>query len=87
MVHSEILSTAAELVAAHGGNAKFLVAERIDQALANSDGEAHDRWCLIGKAVALMIMTQPAADAAKPADVVKPVKQPGQPAARAFKAA
>ncbi len=87
MIHSEILTTAAELVAAHGDNAKFLAAERIDQALANGDGAAHDRWCLIGKAVALMILTRPATEAVKPADVVKPVKQPGQPATRAFKAA
>jgi hypothetical protein len=85
MVHNEILSSAAELVAAHGDNAKFLVAERVDQALAHGDGEAHDRWCLIGKAVALMLM--PRAEAAKPADAVKPVKQTGKSAARAFKAA
>jgi hypothetical protein len=85
MVHSEILSSAAELVAAHGDNAKFLVAERVDQALAQGDGEAHDRWCLIGKAVALMLM--PRAEAAKPVAAAKPVKQTGKPAARAVKAA
>jgi hypothetical protein len=85
MVHSEILSSAAELVAAHGDNAKFLVAERVDQALAQGDGEAHDRWCLIGKAVALMLM--PRAEAAKPVAAAKPVKRTGKPAARAVKAA
>ncbi len=92
MVHSEILSSAAELVSAHGDNAKFLVAERIDQALANGDGEAHDRWCLIGKAVALMLMPRPAetakpVDAVKPVEAAKPAKQAGKPAARASKAA
>ena len=82
MVHHKILEAAAELVAAHGDRAKFLVAERIDRALVEDDGEAHDRWCLIGKAVALMSMARPQKDAAKPA-----TQQPAKPKARDVKAA
>ena len=82
MVHHKILAAAAELVAAHGDRAKFLVAERIDRALVDDDGEAHDRWCLIGKAVALMSMTRPQKDAAKPA-----AREPTKPKTRDIKAA
>lgn len=82
MVHREILETAAELVAAHGDRAKFLVAEHVDRALTADDGEAHDRWCLIGKAVALMSMTRSQKDVAQPA-----AQQPARPAARNVRAA
>lgn len=56
MDNTAILKTAASLLEAHGDKAKFLVAERIDQALEAGDGGQHDFWCLVGKAVALLSM-------------------------------
>ena len=69
-----ILTTASSMLETFGENAKFMVAERIDQAMQAGDAVAHDEWCLIGKAIALMSMPRGEAPAAKskakPAPVV-----------------
>jgi hypothetical protein len=51
-----ILTTASGMLETFGENAKFMVAEHIDRALEVGDAAAHDEWCLIGKAIALMSM-------------------------------
>jgi len=50
-----------------------MVAERIDQAMQAGDAVAHDEWCLIGKAIALMSMPRGEAPAAKPKAKPAPV--------------
>ena len=61
-----ILTTASSMLETFGENAKFMVAERIDQAMQAGDAAAHDEWCLIGKAIALMSMPRGEVPAAKP---------------------
>jgi hypothetical protein len=68
-----ILTTASSMLETHGENAKFMVAEHIDRALEAGDGAAHDEWCLIGKAIALMSMPRAETPAAKAAPKVAPV--------------
>ncbi|MGZ5929095.1 MAG: hypothetical protein ACXWLX_07750 [Rhizomicrobium sp.] len=68
-----ILTTASSMLEAFGENAKFMVAERIDQAMQAGDAAAHDEWCLIGKAIALMSMPRGEAPAVKPKAKPAPV--------------
>lgn len=75
-----ILTTASSMLESYGENAKFMVAERIDQALLAGDGAAHDEWCLIGKAIALMSLPRAETVATK-------VKPEATPVVRKFKAA
>ena len=87
MNSTKILATASEMLEAHGDNAKFLVADHIDQALLNGDAAAHDEWCMIGKAIALMSVPRPEA---KPAESNPVQDKPADPAKfgpRSFKAA
>ena len=56
MDSSMILTTASSMLETFGDNAKFMAAERMDQAMADGDGGAYDEWQLIGKAIALMSM-------------------------------
>jgi hypothetical protein len=69
---ANILTTASGMLETYGENAKFMVADHIDQALQAGDAAAHDEWCLIGKALALMSMPRGEAPAAK----VKPTSVP-----------
>jgi hypothetical protein len=75
-----ILTTASSMLETYGENAKFMVAEHIDRALEAGDGAAHDEWCLIGKAIALMSMPRGENLAAK-------AKPKATPVVRKFKAA
>ena len=68
-----ILTTASGMLETYGENAKFMVAEHIDQALQAGDAAAHDEWCLIGKAIALMSMPRGENLAAKAKPKAAPV--------------
>ena len=68
-----ILATASSMLETYGENAKFMVAEHIDRALEAGDGVAHDEWCLIGKAIALMSMPRGENLATKAKPKVTPV--------------
>ena len=68
----KILTTASGMLETFGENAKFMVAEHIDQAMQAGDAAAHDEWCLIGKAIALMSIPRSEAPATK----VKPKSAP-----------
>lgn len=71
MDSAALLSTASELVETYGQNARFHVAERMDQAMAAGDGQAYDEWAMIAKAVVLMSMPRAEAPAkVKPATVL-----------------
>ena len=69
----KILTTASGMLETFGENAKFMVAEHIDQALQAGDAAAHDEWCMIGKAIALMSMPRGEAAPAKPKAKSAPV--------------
>ncbi len=74
-----ILTTASSLLETHGENAKFHIAQKMDDAMLTGDGKAYDDWCMVAKAVNLMTLTRVEAKAAKP--------EPMPLAARTFKAA
>ena len=75
----QILNTASSLLEAHGESAKFLIAQKMDDALLSGDGQAYDDWAMIAKAMSLMTMARKEA-AARPKNA-----EPVLPAA--FKAA
>jgi len=76
---TQILNTASSMLETHGENAKFLIAQKMDDAMLAGDGQAYDDWCMIAKAMSLMTMARKEA-AARPKTV-----EPVMPAA--FKAA
>lgn len=78
---TEILTTASRMLETHGVNAKFLIAQKMDDAMVAGDGQAYDDWCMIAKAVNLMSQTRDVAKQVKP-ETMAPVIVP-----RAFKAA
>lgn len=73
MDSSMILTTASSMLETFGDNAKFMAAERMDQAMADGDGAAYDEWQLIGKAIALMSMPRDETIATKIVPEVTPV--------------
>jgi hypothetical protein len=87
MNSAKILTTASEMLETYGDSAKFVVAEHIDQALQDGDGAAHDQWCMIGKAVALMSVPRPDARPAGSKPVADKPAEPIKIGARNFKAA
>ena len=87
MNSAKILATASDMLGAFGDNAKFLVAEHIDKALEDGDAAAHDHWCMIGKAVALMSVPRPDAKAAESRPVQDKPADPAKLGSRKFKAA
>ena len=65
---TKILNTASSMLETHGESAKFLIAQKMDDALLAGDGEAYDDWCMIAKAMNLMSMARKEA-AARPKHV------------------
>lgn len=65
---TKILNTASSMLETHGESAKFLIAQKMDDALLAGDGEAYDDWCMIAKAMNLMTMARKEA-AARPKHV------------------
>ena len=55
---TEILTTASRMLETHGANAKFLIAQKMDDAMVMGDGQAYDDWCMVAKAVILMAKTR-----------------------------
>lgn len=55
---TEILTTASRMLETHGANAKFLIAQKMDDAMVMGDGQAYDDWCMVAKAVHLMAQTR-----------------------------
>ena len=78
---TEILTTASRMLESHGANAKFLIAQKMDDAMVMGDGQAYDDWCMVAKALHLMSQTREEAKRAKP-ETVAPIAVP-----RAFRAA
>jgi len=76
---SQILNTASSMLETHGEGARFLIAQKMDDAMLAGDGQAYDDWCMVAKALELMTMARKEA-AARPKRV-----EPVLPAA--FKAA
>ena len=68
---TQILNTASSMLEAHGETAKFLIAQKMDDALLANDGQAYDDWCMVAKALSLMTTARKEA-AARP-KTVKPV--------------
>lgn len=77
---TQILNTASSMLETHGETAKFLIAQKMDDAMLAGDGQAYDDWCMIAKAMNLMTLARKEA-VARP-KIVEPV-----PMAAAFKAA
>ena len=65
---TQILNTASSLLEAHGESAKFLIAQKMDDALLSGDGQAYDDWAMIAKAMSLMTTARKEA-AARPKHV------------------
>jgi hypothetical protein len=87
MNSAKILTTASEMLEAYGDSAKFVAAEHIDRALQDGDGAAHDQWCMIGKAIALMSVPRPDAKAAGSKPVADKPAESITIGSRSFKAA
>ena len=68
---TQILNTASSMLETHGETAKFLIAQKMDDALLANDGQAYDDWCMIAKAMSLMSTARKEA-AARP-KLVEPV--------------
>ena len=64
-----ILTTASSMLETYGADAKFHIAERMDQAMQSGDGAAYDEWAMVAKAVALMSMSRGEAAKSKPSDI------------------
>jgi hypothetical protein len=71
---TQILNTASGMLETHGEHAKFLIAQKMDDAMLAGDGQAYDDWCMIAKAMSLMTMARKdaAAKPAQKADVILP---------------
>lgn len=76
---TKILATASSILESYGDNAKFHIAEQMDQAMQAGDGAAYDEWAMVAKAVVLMSMPRAEAAKEKP-DVADAIR-------RSFKAA
>ena len=68
---TQILNTASSMLETHGETAKFLIAQKMDDAMQAGDGQAYDDWCMVAKAMHLMTMARKEA-AARP-KTVEPV--------------
>ncbi len=77
---TQILNTASSMLETHGEHAKFLIAQKMDDAMLAGDGQAYDDWGMIAKAMSLMTMARKEA-------VAKPVKKTEVIMPAAFKAA
>ena len=51
---TQILNTASSMLETHGDTAKFLIAQKMDDAMLAGDGQAYDDWCMVAKAMSLM---------------------------------
>jgi hypothetical protein len=76
---TKILATASSILETYGDNAKFHIAEQMDQAMQAGDGASYDEWAMVAKAVVLMGMPRAEAAKAEP-DVADAIR-------RSFKAA
>jgi hypothetical protein len=65
---TQILNTASSMLEAHGETAKFLIAQKMDDAMLAGDGQAYDDWCMVAKALNLMTIARKEA-AARPKHV------------------
>lgn len=69
---SQILNTASGMLETHGEGARFLIAQKMDDAMLAGDGQAYDDWCMVAKALELMSMARKEA-AARPKKRAEPV--------------
>ena len=65
---TQILNTASSMLETHGESAKFLIAQKMDDAMLAGDGQAYDDWCMVAKAMSLMMTARKEA-AARPKHV------------------
>lgn len=77
---TQILKTASGMLETHGETAKFLIAQKMDDAMLAGDGQGYDDWCMVAKAMTLMSMARKEA-------VARPKQVESVSMAAAFRAA